>query len=60
MNQTLQKIKKMPKFAPPTKQLRLSEITPTIKQEAEEEQPEEESGGWLSSMRRRWRRRFGG
>jgi len=60
MNQTLQRLKKMPKFAPSPKRLKLSEITPKIKrEETVEEEQTEKSEGWFAPIRRRLRRRLG-
>ena len=59
MNQTLQQLKKTPKFTPP-KRLKLSEITPKIKREETVEKEEQtESEGWFAPIRRRLRRRLG-
>jgi len=57
MNQTLQQLKKMPKFTPP-KRLKLSEITPKIKREDTVEEEQTESEGWFAPIRRRLRRRL--
>jgi len=59
MNQTLQRLKKMPKFAPSPKLLKLSEITPKIKREETVEEEQTESEGWFAPIRRRLRRRLG-